>query len=133
MAEFYSSANNRVGLIYENFRPIGFEKISGHSILTIWNITQKNFFGARSLVAICKLRVKPGKFNNHAGLTVNIQACIELHCALMCPTLLFYSVLYQMILILIKGRALALNGLMCLKSTHWVTLCPTLLYYSQTI
>jgi hypothetical protein len=28
-------------LIYENFWLIGFEQISGHSILTIWNITQK--------------------------------------------------------------------------------------------
>jgi hypothetical protein len=62
VTEFYSSADNLAGLIYENFWAIGFEQISGHSILTIWNITQNNFFSARSPVAICKLQVKPGKF-----------------------------------------------------------------------
>jgi hypothetical protein len=31
----FQKENSVFGLIYENFRPIGFEQISGHSILTI--------------------------------------------------------------------------------------------------
>jgi hypothetical protein len=49
VTEFYSAADNLVGLINENFRAIRFEQISRHSILTRRNITQKNFFGARPL------------------------------------------------------------------------------------
>ena len=71
MTEFYSSADNLVGLIYENFRAIGFEQINGHLILTIRNITQKNFFG-------CKLQAKRENLD-HADLwlpakKLNMQA-----------------------------------------------------------
>ena len=70
MTEFYSSADNLVGLIYGNFRAIGFEQISRHSILTRRNITQKNFFGAPSPVAVCKLQAKRANLD-HADLTAN--------------------------------------------------------------
>jgi hypothetical protein len=67
VAEFYSSADNLVGFIYENFRAIGFEQISGHLILTIWNKTQKNFF-SRNLQASSEA----GKFGLRMTITANV-------------------------------------------------------------
>ncbi len=80
--KLYSSADNLVGVIYENFEQLGSSKLA--DIWTIRNITQKNFFGARSPVANCKLQTKQPSLD-HAGLAanhawvraekLNIQAC----------------------------------------------------------
>ena len=45
--KFYSSADNLVSLIYENFRATGFEQISW-DLDNKKQITQKKLFGARS-------------------------------------------------------------------------------------
>jgi hypothetical protein len=58
VAEFYSAADNLVGLIYETSRAIFFEQISGHSV-------------PGPLVAICKLQAKWASLDR-AGLTVNV-------------------------------------------------------------
>jgi hypothetical protein len=52
--KLYSSADNLVGVIYENFEQLGSSKLA--DIWTIRNITQKNFFGPGPLLQFASFK-----------------------------------------------------------------------------